>query len=121
MKNFLRATAASQGLDPEKGASKLIYDMMTSTMSSDVSNKVAFDKDQTELANGGGSGDGAEKETIDLDQSALLVSGRGTPRDYTLNRGTAHTITIDGEFYQAPDDLKGNPMNRSMTVETLLQ
>jgi hypothetical protein len=120
MKNFLRATAAYQGLDPEKGASKLIYDMMTSTMSTTLSNKVEFDKNQTELVNGGKE-EGGEKETIDLDQSALIVSGRGTPRDYTLNRGTSHTITIDGEFYQAPDDLEGHPMNRSMTVETLLQ
>jgi hypothetical protein len=121
MKNFLRATAASQGLDPEKGAARLIQDMMTSTMSTTTSTQVAFDKEQTDRLSGDDAAGKPEKETIDLDQSALIVSGRGTPRNYALNQGTTRTITIDGEYYQTPDDKSGEPLNRSMTLQNLFQ
>lgn len=119
MKNYLRATSAAQGIDPEKGSAQLIQSMFASTMKFDNEEKVSFESGQTKLLNGeseDGSGQG-----INLDQSALIVSGRGTPRPYSLNPGTDHMFTIEGEYYQTPYLKDGEALNRSTTLKNLIQ
>jgi hypothetical protein len=118
MKNFLRATSATQGLDPEKGAYKLIQDMMTSTVDITNEDKVDFDKEQTDRA-GGDDGGSGEKESLNLEQSVLMASGRGVSKEYALNTGTENQIVIEGEFYQTPFDKQNKPINRSMTLQKL--
>jgi hypothetical protein len=89
--------------------------MIASTMDIENETKVNFEPTQSKLENGSG-GSGGSGEGVNMNQSALIVSGRGTPRDYSLNQGTSHTITIDGEFYQTPDGTDGKPINKSMTI-----
>jgi hypothetical protein len=121
MKNYLRASSAAQGMDPEKGAVQLIQSMFASTMKFTNEDKVAFESGQTKLANGEPEDGNGSGQGINLDQSALIVSGRGVPRDYSLNPGTDHMFTIEGEYYQTPFLKDGEALARSTTLKNLIQ
>lgn len=126
MKNFLRATSAAGGIDPEKGAFKLIQDMITSTVNITDETKVDYDSTQSkelnERVNGKtGSGGSEDKEGIAISQSLMITSGKGVPSSYQLNTGTNYTISVDGEYFQTPTTKKDNePIAKSMTLASLL-
>ncbi|GMO69016.1 MAG: hypothetical protein Nk1A_7800 [Endomicrobiia bacterium] len=114
MKNFLRASSAAMGEDPERGAIELIQSMIGSTIKSSEETKVNYEASANKPAAKTGESSGTPQN---LEQAALIVSGRGVPRTWELNLGLNYPYTVEGLFYQTPATKKDNqPINESMTL-----
>jgi hypothetical protein len=68
-------------------------------MSTTSETHVDFDGTQSKLVNGTGGGEGGDKEGVNINQSLLILSGRGTPMTYQLNTGTDYAMNVESIFY----------------------
>lgn len=123
MKNFLRATSAAQGVDPEAGVLELIESMVSSTHTYSSDTKLNFESTQTKALDEKSGSSGSSGTDHNITQSVIIVNGEGSTRgDFVLNMGTNHMMKFDDvQFFQTPHDKKNNTqIGQSMTLQDLL-
>ena len=87
-KNYLRAKAAEQGINPDEAAEKILVPFINSKIETSRTIKFDFDKQATDASDSGGS----DKNTITVSQARELLDGFITPnsdtvRMYNINTG----------------------------------
>lgn len=105
-KALLRGKAALSGLDPTKGAYKLVAGMISSGIDSDYSIKVDYDKNATEGASESGS---KSNKTMQIKPIMSYYMGEnGVESTYIVNPGQGYQMHTDAVIYGMPLDQKGD-------------
>jgi hypothetical protein len=105
-KALLRGKAALAGLDPNKGAYKLVADMVASGIDNTSEIGIDFDKAATTGANTDSNGN---KKTLSMKPIMSYYSGEnGVESTYIVNPGQGYQMHTDAVIYGMPLDQKGD-------------
>lgn len=105
-KALLRGKAALAGLDPNKGAYKLVADMVTSGIDNISEIGIDFDKAATTGANTDSNGN---KKTLSMKPIMSYYAGEnGVESTYIVNPGQGYQMHTDAVIYGMPLDQKGD-------------
>lgn len=105
-KALLRGKAALAGLDPNKGAYKLVADMVASGIDNTSEIGIDFDKAATTGANTDSNGN---KKTLSMKPIMSYYAGEnGVESTYIVNPGQGYQMHTDAVIYGMPLDQKGD-------------
>lgn len=105
-KALLRGRAALAGLDPNKGAYKLVADMVASGIDNTSEIGIDFDKAATTGANTDSNGN---KKTLHMKPIMSYYAGEnGVESTYIVNPGQGYQMHTDAVIYGMPLDQKGD-------------
>lgn len=105
-KALLRGKAALAGLDPNKGAYKLVADMVASGIDNTSEIGIDFDKAATTGANTDSNGN---KKTLSMKPIMSYYAGEnGVESTYIVNPGQEYQMHTDAVIYGMPLDQKGD-------------
>lgn len=105
-KALLRGKAALAGLDPNKGAYKLVADMVASGIDNTSEIGIDFDKAATTGANTDSNGN---KKTLSMKPIMSYYAGEnGVESTYIVNPGQRYQMHTDAVIYGMPLDQKGD-------------
>ena len=106
VKALLRGKAALAGLDPNKGAYKLVADMVASGIDNTSEIGIDFDKAATTGANTDSNGN---KKTLSMKPIMSYYAGEnGVESTYIVNPGQGYQMHTDAVIYGMPLDQKGD-------------
>lgn len=119
-KNYLRAKAAEQGINPDEAAEKILVPFINSKLETSRTIKFDFDKQTTDA---GGSG-GSDKSTIKIDQQDQIYEGvrsSGSSQDIILNTGSNYEFKLPGIHINALKTLNQEEITGSERMDKVLQ
>lgn len=120
-KNYLRAKAAEQGINPDEAAEKILVPFINSKIETSRTIKFDFDKQATDVS---GSGSGSDKSTIKIDQQDQIYEGvrsSGSSQDIILNTGSNYEFKLPGIHINALKTLNQEEITGSERMDKVLQ
>ena len=119
-KNYLRAKAAEQGINPDEAAEKILVPFINSKIETSRTIKFDFDKQTTDASGSGGS----DKSTIKIDQQDQIYEGvrsSGSSQDIILNTGSNYEFKLPGIHINALKTLNQEEITGSERMDKVLQ
>lgn len=119
-KNYLRAKAAEQGINPDEAAEKILVPFINSKIETSRTIKFDFDKQATDASGSGGS----DKSTIKIDQQDQIYEGvrsSGSSQDIILNTGSNYEFKLPGIHINALKTLNQEEITGSERMDKVLQ
>lgn len=119
-KNYLRAKAAEQGINPDEAAEKILVPFINSKLETSRTIKFDFDKQATDASGSGGS----DKNTIKIDQQDQIYEGvrsSGSSQDIILNTGSNYEFKLPGIHINALKTLNQEEITGSERMDKVLQ
>ena len=119
-KNYLRAKAAEQGINPDEAAEKILVPFINSKLETSKTIKFDFDKQATDASGSGGS----DKNTIKIDQQDQIYEGvrsSGSSQDIILNTGSNYEFKLPGIHINALKTLNQEEITGSERMDKVLQ
>lgn len=119
-KNYLRAKAAEQGIDPDEAAEKILVPFISSKFNSSRTIKFDYDKQASDASGSGGS----DKNTIKIDQQDQIYEGvrsSGSSQDIILNTGSNYEFKLPGIHINALKTLNQEEITGSERMDKVLQ
>lgn len=119
-KNYLRAKAAEQGINPDEAAEKILVPFINSKIETSRTIKFDFDKQATDASGSGGS----DKNTIKIDQQDQIYEGvrsSGSSQDIILNTGSNYEFKLPGIHINALKTLNQEEITGSERMDKVLQ
>ena len=120
-KNYLRAKAAEQGINPDEAAEKILVPFINSKLETSRTIKFDFDKQATDAS---GSGGDSDKNTIKIDQQDQIYEGvrsSGSSQDIILNTGSNYEFKLPGIHINALKTLNQEEITGSERMDKVLQ
>lgn len=120
-KNYLRAKAAEQGIDPDEAAEKILVPFISSKFNSTRTIKFDYDKQASDASGLGGDSD---KNTIKIDQQDQIYEGvrsSGSSQNIILNTGSNYEFKLPGIHINALKTLNQEEITGSERMDKVLQ
>lgn len=119
-KNYLRAKAAEQGINPDEAAEKILVPFINSKIETSRTIKFDYDKQASDASGSGGS----DKNTIKIDQQDQIYEGvrsSGSSQDIILNTGSNYEFKLPGIHINALKTLNQEEITGSERMDKVLQ
>ena len=119
-KNYLRAKAAEQGINPDEAAEKILVPFISSKFNSTRTIKFDYDKQASDASSSGGS----DKNTIKIDQQDQIYEGvrsSGSSQNIILNTGSNYEFKLPGIHINALKTLNQEEITGSERMDKVLQ
>lgn len=119
-KNYLRAKAAEQGINPDEAAEKILVPFINSKLETSRTIKFDFDKQATDASGSGGS----DKSTIKIDQQDQIFEGvrsSGSSKDIIVNTGSEHEFKLPAVHINALKTLNQEEITGPERMDKVLQ
>ena len=120
-KNYLRAKAAEQGIDPDEAVEKILVPFVSSKFKQTRTIKFDYDKQASDAS---GSGGDSDKNTIKIDQQDQIYEGvrsSGSSQDIILNTGSKYEFKLPGIHINALKTLNQEEITGSERMDKVLQ
>lgn len=120
-KNYLRAKAAEQGIDPNEAVEKILVPFVSSKFKQTRTIKFDYDKQASDAS---GSGGDSDKNTIKIDQQDQIYEGvrsSGSSQDIILNTGSNYEFKLPGIHINALKTLNQEEITGSERMDKVLQ
>jgi hypothetical protein len=118
MRNYLRATSAAEGKDPDSGVYRLIENLVLSTSRITSETSVQYDAQQSKFAMDESGSRSDDSNMISGNQTIAILNGQGQKSEYIMNQGTNYTFVANGNAWSnlLTSGDKAQPMGGSMTL-----
>ena len=120
-KNYLKAKAAEQGIDPDEAVEKILVPFVSSKFKQTRTIKFDYNKQATDAS---GSGGDSDKNTIKIDQQDQIYEGvrsSGSSQDIILNTGSNYEFKLPGIHINALKTLNQEEITGSERMDKVLQ
>ena len=120
-KNYLRAKAAEQGINPDEAIEKILVPFVSSKFKQTRTIKSDYDKQASDAS---GSGGNSDKNTIKIDQQDQIYEGvrsSGSSENIRVNTGSNHEFRLPAVHINVLKTLNQEEITGSERMDKVLQ